>query len=251
MKAIRIFPLLLVPLLAAFARYRPVTVFVAGDSTAAQKLVTKRPETGWGERLQQHFDTDAVRVQNHARNGRSTRTFIAEGRWQAVVNELRPGDYVLIQFGHNDGSPDKLDRYTPPADYRRNLARFVAEVRARHASPVLMTPVVRRRFDGAGAFYDTHGDYPDLVRAVAAELRVPLIDVHRASERLLREHGVDRSRALFLHLAPGENANYPAGLQDDTHFSPAGAELIAALVVQGIREAVPALAAHLAPPAAP
>ncbi len=248
MKVMRILPLLLVPL---FGVERPVTVFVAGDSTAAQKLVTRRPETGWGERLQQHFDIDVVRVQNHARNGRSTRTFISEGRWQALVDELRPGDYVLIQFGHNDGSPDKADRYTPPADYRRNLARFVAEVRARQANPVLMTPVVRRRFDPAGGFYDTHGEYPDLVRSVAAELGVPLIDMHRASEWALREHGVERSRDLFLHLAPGENANYPAGLQDDTHFSPAGAELMAALVVQGIRDAVPALAAQLVSAAAP
>lgn len=251
MKAFRILPLLLVPLLAAFALGRPVTVYVAGDSTAAQKLVTRRPETGWGERLQQHFDIDAVRVQNHARNGRSTRTFISEGRWQAIVDELRPGDYVLIQFGHNDGSPDKADRYTPPADYRRNLARFVAEVRARQANPVLMTPVVRRRFDQAGAFYDTHGEYPDLVRAVAAELGVPLIDMHRASERVLREHGAERSRGLFLHLAPGEHANYPAGLRDDTHFAPAGAERMAELAVQGIRDAVPALAAHLVPATAP
>ncbi|HYW12359.1 MAG TPA: GDSL-type esterase/lipase family protein, partial [Longimicrobium sp.] len=152
-------------------------------------------------------------------------------------------------FGHNDGSPDKADRYTPPADYRRNLARFVAEARARQANPVLMTPVVRRRFDQAGGFCDTHGEYPDLVRAVAAELEVPLIDMHRASERVLRDHGAERSRGLFLHLAPGENANYPAGLQDDTHFSSAGAELMAALVVQGIRDAVPALAAHLVPAA--
>ncbi|HYW10794.1 MAG TPA: rhamnogalacturonan acetylesterase, partial [Longimicrobium sp.] len=212
----RILPLLLAWLLAAFALERPVTVFVAGDSTAAQKLVTKRPETGWGERLQQHFDIDAVRVLNHARNGRSTRTFISEGRWQAVVDELRPGDYVLIQFGHNDGSRDKVDRYTPPADYRRNLARFVAEARAKGANPVLLTPVVRRRFDSAGAFYGTHGEYPDLVRAVAAELRVPLIDMHQGSERVLREYGTERSRALFLHLAPGEDANYPDGLRDDT-----------------------------------
>jgi lysophospholipase L1-like esterase len=248
MKVMRILPLLLVPLLAAFVLDRPVTVFIAGDSTAAQKLVTRRPETGWGERLQQHFDIDAVRVQNHARNGRSTRTFVAEGRWQAVVDELRPGDYVLIQFGHNDGSPDKVDRYTPPADYRRNLARFVAEARARRANPVLMTPVVRRRFDDACRFYDTHGEYPDLVRSVAAELGVPLIDMHRASERVLREHGAERSRGLFLHLAPGEHANHPAGLRDDTHFSPAGAERMAELAVQGIRDAVPALAAHLVPP---
>lgn len=251
MKAFRILPILLVLLLGAFAQERPVTVHLAGDSTMAGKLAARRPETGWGERLQEHLDADRARVVNHARNGRSTRTFILEGRWQALVDELRPGDFVFIQFGHNDGSPDKVDRYTPPADYRRNLARFIAEARAKGASPVLFTPVVRRRFDSAGAFYDTHGEYPALVRAVAAELGVPLVDMHGASERVLREYGAERSRALFLHLAPGEHANYPDGLRDDTHFSAAGAEVMVRLAVQGIRDGVPTLAALLPPPATP
>lgn len=251
MKPLRILPVLLVLLLAAFVWDRPVSLYLAGDSTIAQKLVTRRPETGWGEALQQHFDIDRVRVQNHARNGRSTRTFIEEGRWQAIVDELRPGDYVLIQFGHNDASVDKVDRYTPPADYRRNLARFVADVRARQAHPVLLTPVVRRRFDESGTFRDSHGEYPDLVRAVAAELRVPLIDMHHGSAQALREAGPERSIALFLHLAPGEHANYPQGLDDNTHFSPLGAEVMAGLAVEGIRASVPALAALLVQPTAP
>ncbi|HEX6039536.1 rhamnogalacturonan acetylesterase [Longimicrobium sp.] len=245
MKTLRILPVLLVLLLAAFVADRPVTLYLAGDSTIAQKLVTRRPETGWGEMLQQHFDIDRVRVDNRARNGRSTRTFIEEGRWQAIVDDLRPGDYVFIEFGHNDASVDKVDRYTPPADYRRNLARFVADVRAKNANPVLMTPVMRRRFDENGVFRDSHGEYPDLVRAVAAELDVPLIDMHRASERVLREYGPDRSRSLFLIFGPGEQPNYPAGLDDNTHFSPIGAEIMAGLAVQGIRESVPALAALL------
>jgi pectinesterase len=252
MKTLRIFPLLLVPLLAAFALIDPpVNLYLAGDSTIAQKLVTRRPETGWGEMLQQYFDVDAVRVHNRARNGRSTRTFIEEGRWQQIVDDLRPGDYVFIQFGHNDASVEKTDRYTPPADYRRNLARFVAEVRAKQATPVLMTPVMRRRFDANGVFYDAHGEYPDLVRAAAAELQVPLIDMHRSSERVLREYGAERSKSLFLILAPGEHPNYPAGLDDNTHFSPAGAEVMAALAVEGIRAAVPALAQRLAQPTVP
>jgi pectinesterase len=158
---------------------------------------------------------------------------------------------VFIQFGHNDAAVDRVDRYTPPADFRANLVRFVGEVRAKEANPVLMTPVMRRRFDAEGRFFDAHGEYPDLVRAVARELNVPLIDMHRASERVLREYGAERSKELFLHLAPGDNANYPAGLRDDTHFSPAGAEAMAVLAVEGIREAVPALAAHLARREAP
>jgi lysophospholipase L1-like esterase len=214
----------------------PVTVFIAGDSTAANKAENKRPETGWGEQLQKHFDEKRVRVDNRALNGRSTRTFISEGRWQALIDNVRAGDYVLIQFGHNDESKDKVDRYTPPDDFRKNLERFVAEVRAKKATPVLLTPVMRRRFDKDGKFYDTHGEYPDLTRRVAAEQKVSLIDMHRASEKVLVKYGPDESRKLFLQLKPGENPNYPAGVEDNTHFSPLGADIMAALAVDGIRE---------------
>ena len=212
----------------------PVTLYLAGDSTMAQKLAGRRPETGWGEKLQQYFDIDQVRVENYARNGRSTRTFISEGRWQAIVDRLRPGDYVFVQFGHNDESPDKVDRYTPPDDFRRNLARFVTDVHHRKATPVLLTPVQRRKFDAAGNLVDTHGQYSDLVRAVAAELHVPLIDLQQRSGEILARYGADGSRQLFLQLAPAENPNYPQGVQDNTHFSPLGAELVARAAAEGI-----------------
>ena len=248
MRHLRLLPLLL--LLAAFAfAERPVTLYLAGDSTLAHKLVTRRPETGWGEALQQYFDVDQVRVENHARNGRSTRTFIEEGRWQAIVERLRPGDYVFVQFGHNDASKEKADRYTPPADYRRNLARFVAEARAKGANPVLLTPVRRRKFDSTGVLVDTHGEYPELVRSVAREQRVPLIDMHRSSAGALSARGAEGSRALFLQLGAGENANYPQGIEDNTHFSPQGAEVMAALAAEGIREAGLGIARFLKTPA--
>lgn len=230
---------------AGGAAKRPVAVHLAGDSTMAAKRAEKRPETGWGEALQQHFAPSRVRVVNHAMNGRSTRTFIGEGRWQALVDSLRRGDWVLIQFGHNDGSKEKVDRYTLPEDYRRNLARFVADVRARRANPVLMTPVRRRKFDAAGALVDTHGEYPDLVRAVAAEQRVPLLDLHARTADLLVTWGPDSSRRLFLQLPAGASPNYPNGIEDNTHFSPLGAELVARLVVVELERRVPGLARHL------
>jgi len=230
-------PLALALILAAFAwPGRPVTLFIAGDSTAAPKLETKRPETGWGEALPRFFRRDRLRVVNLAVNGRSTRTFIAEGRWQRLVDSLHAGDWVLVQFGHNDGSREKVDRYTPPADYRANLARFVADVRARDAHPVLLTPVRRRRFDAAGRLVDTHGEYPDLVRGLAAELRVPLLDMHQETGALLERFGADSSAALFLHVPRGASPNYPEGLQDNTHFNPRGADLVARLVVRALRE---------------
>jgi DNA sulfur modification protein DndE len=214
----------------------PVTIYLAGDSTMAHKLAEKRPETGWGEELQKYFDPAEVRIENHAKNGRSTRTFIGEGLWQEIVAKLKQGDYVLIQFGHNDESKSKTDRYTPPEDFRSNLVRFVEEARAKGANPVLLTPVMRRSFDSAGVLKDTHGEYPDIVRAVAAERRVPLIDMHRKSEAVLKQYGPEASRRLFLQLKPGENANYPSGVEDNTHFSPEGAEIMARLAVEGIRE---------------
>jgi lysophospholipase L1-like esterase len=228
---------------------KPVTVWIAGDSTAAEKLPEKRPETGWGEMLQQYFRKDEVRVADRARNGRSTRTFIGEGLWQAIVDSLAPGDYVFIQFGHNDESVEKVDRYTPPADFKANLARMIADVRAKRALPVLFTPVRRRKFDSTGTLVDTHGEYPDLTRAVAAEQKVPLIDMHRSSAEVLSCYGPDSSRTLFLQLAPGENPNYPQGVEDNTHFRPKGAAEMARLAVRGIREAKLGLAKRLVSPA--
>ncbi|MBX7184154.1 MAG: amidohydrolase family protein [Vicinamibacteria bacterium] len=222
-----------------------ITVHLAGDSTMADKLAEKRPETGWGERLQQFFLQDRVRVANHAQNGRSTRTFISEGRWDALLAEVKAGDYVFVEFGHNDESKEKVDRYTPPEDFKRNLGRFVADVRAKKASPVLLTPVMRRRFDASGAVQDTHGEYPDLVRSVAAETGTPLIDLHRATGKVLAERGLAGSRELFLQLKAGENPNYPQGIEDNTHSSPLGASLNARLAADGIRELKLPLAAWL------
>lgn len=222
--------------LIANAQKTPITVYLAGDSTLAEKRAEKRPETGWGEMLQKYFDLQKVQIENHAQNGRSTKTFISENRWQAIVDKLKKGDYVFIQFGHNDQSKDKGERYTPPADFKANLRRMVADARAKQAIPVLFTPVMRRRFDKDGKFYDAHGEYPDLTRAVATELKVALIDMHRTSEKLIVEYGAERSKKLFLILQPNESPNYPQGLDDNTHFSPVGAEEMARLAVNEIKE---------------
>ena len=219
-----------------FAQKSPVTIYLAGDSTCAVKLPEKRPETGWGEMFGQFFKGEKVKIDNRAQNGRSTKTFISEGRWLAIVDALKKGDYVFIQFGHNDSAKEKGERYTPPEEYRKNLIKFIEEVRAKKAFPVLLTPVMRRRFDKDGKFYDTHGEYPDIVRTVAKEYKVPLIDMHRKSEKLIVGLGVEESKKLFLILKVGESPNYLKGLDDNTHFNSHGAEEIAKLVVEGIRE---------------
>ena len=233
-------------LLTAYSREpAPITLYIAGDSTAAEKLPTKRPETGWGEMLGQYFRPDEVRIANRAVNGRSTRTFIAEGKWRAITDSLKAGDYVFIQFGHNDESKDKVDRYTPPDDFKRNLTLMVEEVRARHAFPVLLTPVRRRKFDRNGQLEDTHGEYPGLTRAVASKLSVPLIDMHESSAAVLSSYGADSSAKLFLRVEKGENPNYPDGVHDNTHFRPLGAELMARLALDGILSLQLGLVAHL------
>ena len=227
------------------ARGGTITIYLAGDSTMAQKLPDKRPETGWGEMLGTFFQSGKVAIDNRAQNGRSTRTFLEEKRWQAIVEQLKKGDYVFIQFGHNDESKEKVDRYTPPADYRNNLVRFITDVRDKKAFPVLLTPVMRRRFDKDGKVQDTHGEYPDIVRSVASEYRVPLIDMHRSSAKVLQQYGPEESRKLFLQLKPNENPNYPKGVEDNTHFNPVGATVMAGLAVEGIREQKLGLAKYL------
>ena len=223
-----------------------VTIHLAGDSTMAEKLPGKRPETGWGEYLAVQFQAGTVAVDNRAKNGRSTRTFIEEGRWQALLEATQPGDVVLIQFGHNDQSVEKRDRYTPPADYARNLERFVSDVRGKQATPVLLTPVTRRRFDDAGLLLDSHGEYPDLVRALAARERVALVDMQKRSESVLQEAGMEASKSLFLWVAPG-HANYPGGVEDNTHFSPKGAACIASEFAMALRNSGLPLARRLKP----
>ncbi|HEY0461223.1 MAG TPA: GDSL-type esterase/lipase family protein [Pyrinomonadaceae bacterium] len=229
-----------------FAQKQVITVYLAGDSTMAQKADDKRPETGWGEYLQSRFDDERVRIENHAQNGRSTKSFINEGRWQAIVDKLRKGDYVFIEFGHNDEKLDKAETGAAAnGEYRNNLIRFIKDVRARKAFPVLLTPVMRRRFNEKGEFFDTHGEYPDAVRKVAAEYKVPLIDMHRKSEAVIKKLGEEASKKLFLILKPKEHPNYPDGIEDNTHFSAFGAEQMARAAADGIREAKVKLANYL------
>jgi len=228
------FALLLLILLGVVTEAQ-ITVYLAGDSTCANKAADKRPETGWGEMLQQYFDPAKVRIINEAQNGRSTKSFIDEGRWKSIVDRLNKGDYVFIQFGHNDEKKDKPAIYASPEDYKANLIKFIMETRARGATPVLMTPVSRRKFE-KDILVKTHGEYPDVVKTVGKDQRVDVIDMESKSAAVLSRYGNESSRKLFLQLKPGENANYPKGVEDNTHFNPKGAEEMAKLAVEGIRE---------------
>jgi lysophospholipase L1-like esterase len=207
-----------------------------GDSTMANKPTDPpNPEHGWGQMLPEFF-RDPAMVVNHAVNGRSTKSFIDEGRWQQVLDELHPGDFVLIQFGHNDEKiKDPKRGTTPYGTYADNLRRFIRETRAHGATPLLATPVVRRKWNAQGHLVDTHGEYPDAMRSVAREEKVPLLELQKLTAAMEEQAGVEGSKKIHLWIAPGEYARLPDGRQDDTHYSAYGATQAAALAVQEMK----------------
>ncbi|MGN6803726.1 MAG: rhamnogalacturonan acetylesterase [Ginsengibacter sp.] len=229
--------------LLAFQPKKKIIVYLIGDSTMADKEVKAYPETGWGMPFHYFFDSD-VTVDNRAKNGRSTRTFIEEGRWQPVVDHLKEGDYVLVQFGHNDEVPTKKS-YTTPEQFTSNLEKFVNESRAKNAIPILITPVARRRFDKQGNIEETHAQYKQLVKDVATKLNVPLIDLDKESQQLVQQFGPGASKYIYNHLEPGENPHYPYGRADNTHFSELGARKMAEIVLHDIEKLNTGLEKHI------
>ena len=221
-------------LFLTFLPPKKITVWLIGDSTMANKEVKAFPETGWGMPFANFFDSSVV-VENRAKNGRSTKSFIAEGLWQPVIDHLSEGDYVLIQFGHNDEGKEKVGRYTTPDEFKTNLLRYVNETRSKKANPILITPVTRRNFDSVGKIKETHPIYADVVRQVAKESNTPLIDLDEKSKALLQQYGEENSKFLFNYLDPNEHPNYPGGQKDNTHFSELGARKMAELVLAEIK----------------
>lgn len=222
-----------------------ITIHSIGDSTMANKPIPdENPERGWGQLLPQ-FLTDGITLKNHAVNGRSTRSFIDEKRWDSVYQQLKKGDYVFIQFGHNDQKDNDPDRYTNPhTAYRHNLIRFVKESREKGAIPILFTSIVRRNFNEQGTLVDTHGDYPLEVRLVAKDHDIPLIDLQYLTEQLEESYGVEGSKKLHLHYAIGDIPYYPEGIEDDTHLSIFGATEVAKLAAKELQAKVPSLSQY-------
>lgn len=210
-----------------FAQQKP-TLFLIGDSTMANKEnPDKNPEHGWGQMLPLLM-TSGIEIQNHATNGRSSKSFRTEGRWDKVMKQLKKGDFVIIQFGHNDQKINDSARFTNPyTQYRANLERYVNETRAKGAYPILMTSIVRRNFNENGVLVDTHKEYPLVVRMVANDLKVPMVDLQLLTEQMEISYGPESSKKLHLHYKKGEVDYYPEGKDDDTHLSKLGAESIA------------------------
>lgn len=266
MKKIHLLCMMLAVLfLSAFRSDRVITVYMIGDSTMANKsLDAGNQERGWGHVLGGYF-TEDVRVENHAVNGRSSKSFIDEGRWDAVVNKIRPGDYVFIQFGHNDEKADPKRHTDPGTTFDENFRKFVRETRAKGGIPVLFNSIVRRNFGAnpqavaaddvrseqsddiveGDTLVDTHGKYLDSPRNVAREMGVTFIDLNKATKELVESMGVEGSKELFMWIPKGVSPACPKGRQDNTHLNVYGARKVAKLAVQAIEKQIPELGKYV------
>ena len=233
-------------LIAVWLTASSFTIHLCGDSTMAEKDLTDgKPERGWGMMFQNFLDSGAT-VINYAQNGRSTKSFIDKGLWDKVYNAVRPGDYVFIEFGHNDAKEDDPERYAAPwGAYQDNLRRFIDDTRQKGGTPVLLTPVARRWFKNGKLDRECHGDYPAAMKAVAEEKGVTLLDITTPTLDWIEGLGDEASRPYFMHLAPGQYACAPQGKTDNTHTVAAGARKVAEIVCGKVREQLPEIAEHL------
>ena len=254
--------------LTAFTPDKITTIFIIGDSTAANKDLSKgKLERGWGMALQCYF-YDRILVSNHAVNGRSSLSFITEGRWDKVLSQLKPGDYVIIQFGHNDEKPQPARHTEPGSTFDYNLSKYVRETRERGGIPVLMNCVARRNFakvtpkndddeklrsttfaDGAGgeegdSLVDTHGLYRVAPRDVAQRMNCHFVDANKITHDLEQGLGREASKKLHMWYRPGEEPSEPKGKQDNTHYNIYGAHVVAGLLADALCEEIPLLSKY-------
>lgn len=221
------------------------TIHIAGDSTAARYGRERYPQAGWGQFLACGLD-GSVEVRNHAVGGRSTRTFIGEGRLDRIRSEIKAGDTLLMQFGHNDANTVREGRYAAPLGaYRYNLSRMIAVAKSAGAQPVLITPVTRRNFENGRVKAD-FTPWSNAMRSLAAELGVPLIDLERESGAWVEQAGEEASKRYFLHYTKADAVPaFPEGIVDDTHFSEIGARGIADIVARNLKALNIPVSAHV------
>ncbi|CAG7635530.1 rhamnogalacturonan acetylesterase [Paenibacillus allorhizosphaerae] len=225
-----------------------LNVYLAGDSTVANYLPKEAPRAGWGQMIGTMMD-DTVTVYNGAASGRSSKSFIDEGKLVPLLEKLGKGDYLLIQFGHNDEKKEDPARYTEPGTtYKSYLKQYIEGARLKGAAPILVTPVERLGFASGGKAKDTHGQYPAAMKALGKERDVPVIDLTARSKALYERLGEEKTKALFLWLKPGESPNYPDGSKDNTHFQEYGATQIAGLVAAGLKELNLSISSHIKEP---
>lgn len=211
-------------------------IFWAGDSTVAQNTINSYPQTGIGQVMPLYLKEDIV-VYNFAKNGRSTKSFINEGILDKIKEELKEGDYLFIQFGHNDQKPDEERSTQPFSTYQENLSAYIEAARKCGAYPVLITSLYRRLFSEDGHIKDeVHLEYPDAMKQLGERLNVPVIDLCQKSKELLEKIGDENSKKWFMHLKKGEFPSHKDGLEDNTHLKYEGAVTMAGLIAEGLKE---------------
>lgn len=219
----------------SFKSTEKVNVWMIGDSTMANKNPDKAPETGWGM-VMNEFVKKTATVHNHALNGRSSKSFVDEGRWKAVCDSIQPGDYVIIQFGHNDEKPDEKRHTDPFTTYKQQLKMFVDQTREKGGTPIICSSIVRRHFDDMGSLKQTHGDYIKAAREIAAETNTAYVDMEALTRKVVSKSGTEKSKKLYLFTKPGEYQNRKNGVQDSTHLNVKGAHTFARLFVNDVKK---------------
>ncbi|HHX63024.1 MAG TPA: rhamnogalacturonan acetylesterase [Epulopiscium sp.] len=209
-------------------------LFIAGDSTVANNTQATYPQAGWGQMIAEQLG-HTVEVHNYALNGRSTKSFIDEGHLKNIESNISSGDFLIIQFGHNDEKKEDPTRYTTPLEsYTENLKKYIHVAKSANATPILVTPVSRRLFNHQGQVINTHKDYSQAMIEVARQTQTHLINLSKKSQDLLERLGVENSKQLFMIFDPGKHPNYPNGSNDNTHFNFDGAKVISSLVIEGL-----------------
>ena len=209
-----------------------ITVFLCGDSTVVDQ--ENEPWCSWGQIIPCFFSDD-VCFANYAESGETASGFIARGRLEKLLTQVKPGDYIFVEFGHND-QKERGEGKGAYLNFTDRLKDFIAEAREKGANPVFVTPTQRRSFNGEGKIVDTHGDYPDAMRKLAAEENISLIDLHSYTRTLYEAMGVENSVNAFVHYPANTFPNQETPLKDNTHFNPFGANQIAKCVVYGMKQ---------------
>ena len=207
------------------------TVFLFGDSTVVDQ--DNEPWASWGQMITRFFNMN-VCFANYAESGESANTFIAAGRLKKALSQMKAGDYIFVEFGHNDQKQKGPDK-GPYTSYFNSLRTFVTEAKARGAHPVLVTPTQRRSFNEQGKIIDTHGEYPNAMKKLAREENVPLIDLNAMTRTLYETWGVELSTKAFVHYPANTYPGQKQALADNTHFNPYGAYEISKCIIEGMK----------------
>ena len=226
---------LLAVVFLSFKSTTKVNIWMIGDSTMANKKPETAPETGWGMVMHEFVKNGAI-VHNHALNGRSSKSFLDEGHWKEVYDSIQPGDYVIIQFGHNDEKPNPKLHTDPHTTYKELIKNYIDETRSKGANPIVCSSIVRWHFDGKGNLKDTHGDYINAAEEIALETKTPYVNMESLTRKFVSKLGPEKSKSVYLFCKPEEYPNRPNGVQDSTHLKYDGAKKVAKLFIKEVKK---------------